>query len=612
MMKKLIAASFCILVFAVSSMHAQIYETHFGMGNTVGVTVTSSSEQGVDESRHTLNGTGYIPDLKGAARLLGQASIGSTYEEIEYLTQISIENWIDQQMAMPAIPYIDKALTLYDEVNQLIENVHPGQRTDRPGEISSFALYNSLFNDQDVLRNKIAFSLLQVLVVSRSSIKLKDQLPAHMSYYDLLYEGAFGNYRDMLEDITLHPMMGYYLSHLNNKKGDPSLGTLPDENFAREIMQLFTIGLHELKIDGTYKLDGNGEKIPTYNISDVQELAKVFTGLSGGAWNLISFPDLAGQPVEFDRAFNRYDLTVPMAMYQDFHDIGEKILVDGTVLPAGQDGMTDIQTALDVLFNHPNMGPFLATRLIQQMVKSNPTPAYVKRVALTFNNNGKGVRGDLGAMIKAILLDPEARDCSWLNNAKNGKLKQPIERLVQLFKAFDINSPSGRVWFNDPDQIREPLGQAFMSAPSVFNFFTPFYAEDKYVEPNNMVSPEFQILHAVTVINYINEIENSIKDRPFRNRTGVNNNNPRLNYNNQDNPVLDFSEELAILQSEGLEGLMERLNILLCQGQMSDATKSIILGALQQMLDEGGFSPQDYVDTALYFTIVSPDYIILE
>lgn len=594
------------------ALNAQIYDTHFGRGNTVGVTVSSSSEQGADESKHTLNGTGYIPDMKGAARFLGQASIGATYEEIEYLTQLGIENWIDQQMEMPASSYVEKGLSLYEEVNQMIQTVHPNERMDRPGELTSFSLYNSLLNDDDVLRNKMAFSMLQLLVVSRSSIKLKDQLLGHMSYYDLLYKGAFGNYRDLIEDVSLHLMMGYYLSHFQNEKGDPSVGTLPDENFAREIMQLFTIGLHELNIDGTYKLDGNGERIPTYSITDVQELAKVFTGLSGGAWNLIGFPDLAGEPLVFNRSLNRYDITVPMAMYNEYHDQGEKVLVDGTVLAAGQEGMNDIQDALDVLFNHPNVGPFIATRMIQQMVKSNPTPAYVKRVALTFNNNGSGVRGDLAAVVKAILLDPEARDCIWLNDAKNGRLKQPIERLVQLFKAFDITSPSGRVWFNDPDIIREPLGQSFMSAPSVFNFFTPFYAEDKFVEPNDMVSPEFQILHAVTVINYINGIEDAIKDRPFRNRTGVNNNNPRLNYNNQDDPVFDFSEELSVLQSDGLDGLLNRLNILLCQGQMSDSTQSIIQGALQQMIDEGSFSAQDIVDTAIYFIIVSPDYIILE
>ncbi len=602
-----------LLVFAsFSSIYSQIYQDHFGTGNKVGVTVTSSDSNNSNEADHTLSGTGYFPDLEGASRLLAQASLGANYEEIENLTQVGIENWIEEQMSLSYVSYSQKAQTLLDEINLVIQQVHPGEEMDKPGEVTSMTFYKSILEDEDVLRNKTAFSLLQILVVSRASIILGGKLKGHMSYYDILYEGAFGNYRDILESVTLHPLMGFYLSHLQNKKGDPTIGTLPDENYAREIMQLFTIGLFELNTDGTYKLDANGEKNPTYNITDVQELAKVFTGLSGGAWNLEDFPQLEGAPLDFDRPLKRYDITVPMMMYEEHHEQGEKALVDGTVLPTGQTGMEDIQKALDVLFNHPNVGPFIAKRLIQQMVKSNPTPSYIKRVALTFNNNGEGIRGDMGAVIKAILLDPEARDCSWLGNANNGKLRQPIERLVQLFKAFNIEAPSGKIWFNDRDQIQEELGQAFMAAPTVFNFFTPFYAEVEYVEPNDMVSPEFQILHAVTTINYLNMAENAIKDKPFNNRTKVNSNNPRLRYNNQDYPVLDFSNEISLYQSDGISALLDRLNVLLCHGQMSDGTKSIIQGALQQMENQGEFNDRDILDNALYFIMASPDYIILK
>ncbi len=600
-----------VMLLAVQ-LSSQINEENFGNGNQVGVTVTSGDDQNTDQGAHTLSGTGYYPDLAGASRFLGQASIGANYEEIEYVTQLGISNWIDEQMTLPYTSYMQKSQTILDEINGIIQQVHPGEQMDKPGEITSFTFYDSVFEDADVLRNKTAFSLLQVLVISRAGSVLGDRLRGHMSYYDILYEGAFGNYRDLLENVTLHIMMGHYLSHLQNMKGDPVLGTLPDENYAREIMQLFTIGLFELNMDGSYKRDASGEKIPTYNINDIQELAKVFTGLSGGAWDLDRFPNMEGTPLQFDRNLNRFDITVPMIMHEEYHEQSEKVLVDGTVLPAGQPGMEDIQMALDVLFNHPNVGPFVARRLIQQMVKSNPTPAYIKRVASAFNNNGSGVRGDMGAVVKAVLLDREARDCAWLEDAKTGKLRQPIERIAQICKAFDISSPSGRVWFNDHSLIRQPLEQAFMSSPTVFNFFTPFYAEDSYVEPNDMVSPEFQILHAVTALNYVNHAEDAIKDRPFRNRTRVNLNNPRLSYDNRDDPILNFTEELSVYESDGLSAMIDRLDILLCHGQLSAESKSIIMNTLEELEAEGSFSRRDILDNALYFILMSPDYIILE
>jgi len=600
-----------VMLLAVQ-LSSQINEENFGNGNQVGVTVTSGDDQNTDQGAHTLSGTGYYPDLAGASRFLGQASIGANYEEIEYVTQLGISNWIDEQMTLPYTSYMQKSQTILDEINGMIQQVHPGEQMDKPGEITSFTFYDSVFEDADVLRNKTAFSLLQVLVISRAGSVLGDRLRGHMSYYDILYEGAFGNYRDLLENVTLHIMMGHYLSHLQNMKGDPVLGTLPDENYAREIMQLFTIGLFELNMDGSYKRDASGEKIPTYNINDIQELAKVFTGLSGGAWDLDRFPNMEGRPLQFDRNLNRFDITVPMIMHEEYHEQSEKVLVDGTVLPAGQPGMEDIQVALDVLFNHPNVGPFVARRLIQQMVKSNPTPAYIKRVASAFNNNGSGVRGDMGAVVKAVLLDREARDCAWLEDAKTGKLRQPIERIAQICKAFDISSPSGRVWFNDHSLIRQPLEQAFMSSPTVFNFFTPFYAEDSYVEPNDMVSPEFQILHAVTALNYVNHAEDAIKDRPFRNRTRVNLNNPRLSYDNRDDPILNFTEELSVYESDGLSAMIDRLDILLCHGQLSAESKSIIMNTLEELEAEGSFSRRDILDNALYFILMSPDYIILE
>ncbi len=592
---------------------AQIYDDHIGGGNDVGVTITSSPEQGSDEDNHTLTGTGYFPDMEGAARFLSQATLGASYEDIEYVSQVGIKSWIDEQINMPHQSFLDKYKAVYQDVANLIHATHPDAEVDRHRDLTSFSFYEKVLLDDDVLRNKAAFSLLQIFVVSNTSNRLNRRGYGHASYYDILYSGAFGNFREMLNDVTYHLMMGYYLSHFRNQKGNPDLGTLPDENYAREIMQLFTIGLYELNIDGTQKLDAEGEPIPTYDIEDIQELAKVFTGLSGGAWNIDGFPQLEGTPLVFNRNVNLFDMTVPMIMYDNFHDQGPKTMIDGTVLPADQSGEKDIQDALDILFNHQNVGPFIATRLIQQMVKSNPTPDYVKRVAMVFNNNGKGVRGDMGAVFRAVLLDPEARDCKWLDDAKTGKLRQPIERFTNLFKAFDISSPSGRFWFSDLRVLGGAVEQAFMASPTVFNFFSPFYAEDDYVAPNDMVSPEFQILHAVTAIQYLNIIEFSIKQYPFPNRTRVNNNNPRLvNDNNNDRPSLDLSDEIATLESDGISALLDRLDLLLCQGRLSDGTRDIIQNTLTQLQSTGAFSSEQLVHEALYFLMASADFMILE
>ena len=297
--------------------------------------------------------------------------------------------------------------------------------------------------------------------------------------------------------------MGKYLSHFMNQKADVVEKTYPDENYAREIMQLFSIGLHQLNLDGTPKKDANKHNIPTYDINNLAEMAKVFTGLGAAEKN-------DGTINDYFFTNNNLNNQVPLKMFEDFHAKGEKDILPGITIPAGQAGMTDIHQTLDILFNHPNVAPFISKRLIQHLVKSNPSPLYVKRIATIFNNNGDGVRGDLKAVISAILLDPEARDCAWITHPDNGKLIQPLERFITLFKAFDLQTPSGKMWFHDYSEFYEVVGQSFFSSPSVFNFFSPFYAEDEFVAPRNLVSPEFQILNSVTAISYINKVESCL------------------------------------------------------------------------------------------------------
>jgi len=580
---------------------AQTYPDHFGTGQYVGISVSSSDEDADNAALNSVNGTGITPDLVGAARFLAQATMGYDYEQIEYLNQTGIDDWLDEQFEMPGASYAEMYQMVYDSAFAMT----PMNDTEK-NEYLSYTFYEMLVKEPDFLRQKVAFALSQILVVSSRPSGNSNRGFGASDYYDILYQGAFGNYRDMLYDVTTHPYMGVYLSTFQNRKADFALGTFPDENYAREIMQLFTIGLLELNNDGTEKLDANGNLIPTYDIKDVQELSKVFTGLGSGATT-------DGNTPTFTKGKGSTDFTVPMTMYNAFHDTGEKIMIDGSILPAGQTGVEDINDAIDVLFNHPNIAPFISIRLIQQLVKSNPSPAYVNRVANAFNNNGQGVRGDLKAVVKAILSDPEARNCNLIDSQETGKLLQPIERLTNLFLAFDVTTPSGKIWFRDEFDIGDDLEQSFLAAPSVFNFFSPFYAEKEYVLPNDMVSPEFQILNATTGIHYLNTIEDATKNQPFRNRTLVSDNGLGFINNSEDKPVLDLSDEINILNSQGVPALIDRLNLLLCRGQLSDSAKSIIEDTIQQYLENAfNYTDEKAVQDAIYFIMVSPNYTILK
>jgi len=399
--------------------------------------------------------------------------------------------------------------------------------------------------------------------------------------------------------------MGTYLSTFQNKKVDFALNTFPDENYARELMQLFTIGLWKLNNDGSHKLSTNGEPIRTYNIADIEQLAKVFTGFAAGASTL-------NYPASFLTPSSFADVTTPMVVYDGYHDKSTKQLIDGTVLAYNQPGADDVNKTLDILFNHPNVGPFLSTRLIQHLVKSNPSPQYVNRVANAFNNNGLGVRGDLKAVLKAIFLDHEARDCSYISEYETGKLIQPLERIINLYTAFNLSTPSNKFYLSDGYEFKEAVEQSFLMAPTVFNFFTPFFAETSIVKPANLVSPEFEILNTYTTISYINLIENILKQKPFANHTTVNTANNQLGENVNDVPSFDFSAELNILNTNGIPALIERLDILLCRGQLH-LNKTVIENTITQNFSNvPGYTNLDAVKDAIYFIMISPNYTILK
>ncbi len=578
---------------------AQLYDDYLGAGNTIGVQVTGSNNQQNDSIAYTISGTQLKPDMIGASRFLAQAALGASYEDIEHVSNIGIDAWLDEQFDLPVPSFVERYEQIFNEAQGIISN--DGQFN----KYMSFVFYDFVIKNPDVLRQKVAFALSQIFVISPyhgSNITAENS--SNLGYYDFLYQGAFGNYKEILTNVSLSVPMGKYLSFFRNQKADIIEKTYPDENYAREIMQLFSIGLEMLDTDGTPIKDADSNVIPTYDINNVAEMAKVFTGLGA------SEEEDGTVNTNFFRNWS-YNKEVPLKMFEDYHSKGEKNILPGVTIPAGQNGMTDVNQAINALFNHPNVGPFISKRLIQNLVKSNPSPAYVRRVVTIFNNNGDGVRGDLKAVVMAILLDPEARNCDWIEHTSNGKLIQPLERFTNLFKAFDLTTPSSKIWFDDLNGIYNKTGQSFLASPSVFNFFSPFYAEDKFVSPQELVSPEFQILNSVTAIAYINEIEDAIKIRPFQNRTTANDSGQYLSHNIDDEPVLDLSDELAIYINEGVDALLDRLSLLLCRGQLDDSTKSIIANTIQQNEDNlSTYDNEDAIYDALYYIMMSPDYII--
>ena len=434
-------------------------------------------------------------------------------------------------------------------------------------------------------------ALSEILVISINS-DLDGFGEALASYYDLLMVHAFGNYKDLLKDVALHVSMGYYLSHLNNPKSIPAENIHPDENFAREIMQLFTIGLYMLNQNGTRQTDGQGNFIPTYDNNDIKELAKVFTGLGPGAIN--ENVDWTNEPY-FGLGIWGTDMTVPMIMYPEWHEPGPKTLLGQYTIPGGQSGMDDICDAVDFLFNHQNVAPFISYRLIQRLIKSNPSPGYVSRIASVFNNNGSGERGDLKAVVRAILLDPEARECSWQQQPDHGKLREPILRYTHAAKALPLDSPLGRYW-NNGFSFLDATKQHPLAAPTVFNFFLPDHQPNGPIANNNLFAPEFKIHDSRTSVGFINQV----------NQWAVWNS---LWWSWEENdPNVEYDLSSLVPMAEDPEVLINHLDILFTNGQLSDESRTSIRTALQGLI--WGDYQYDRARLGLYLILISPDYAV--
>ena len=499
-----------------------------------------------------------------AFQFLNQATFGATEEDVQQVITMGIEPWIDDQMQKPmslTLPYIT-SLPVPANIAEL-----QADRVDK--------WFRNVVQEEDQLRQRVAFALSEILVVSQQGA-LAAAPYSLSSFYDLLVAEAFGNYRDIMEQVTLHPAMGVYLSMLGNPKPDPLLNIRPDENYARELMQLFSIGLVELNSDGTPMIDGQGLNIPTYDQAIIEGFAHVNTG-----WNYANSPS-------FEQARPTLaNQVIPMELYPAFHDDGQKTLLNGVVLPAGQGGQQDLQDALDNVFNHPNVGPFLAIRLIQRLTTSNPSPGYVQRVAAAFNDNGFGVRGDMGAVVKAILLDDEARPDMPIEI--DGKLKEPLLRLTQLWRAYDAQSESGAFPLIASSII---FGQGPLQSASVFNFFSPFYAPAGEIRNSSLVAPELEI-----ATEYQNTFVTSYF---FLAAFELNSENPNLA---PDNVYIDIGEEVAI--ADDTNELIDMVDAKLLGGGMSSTLRTEIAGMVDR-IDAADAAAR--TAEAIFLTASSPEF----
>ena len=507
------------------------------------------------------------PVTKAAAfQLLNQATFGATESEALSVIAMRQEQWIDDQILKPASLQLPHMLTLPPP--QFMGQLH----TDRVD-----IWFRNVLLEDDQLRQRVAFALSEIMVVSQLGA-LQSRPFAVADFYDVLVENAFGNYRDLLGEVTLHPAMGVYLSMLGNRAPNPALNIRPDENYARELMQLFSIGLVELNTDGTEKLDANNQPISTYDQAIIEGFAHVFTGWTWAGVTVFDPPEflvpLASQ-------------YFPMEHWPQFHDTGEKTLLNGVVLPPGRSGEQDLTAALDNIFEHPNVAPFMAIRLIQRLTTSNPSPGYVRRVADVFNNNGAGVKGDLGAVVKAILLDPEARPTMPMEI--DGKLKEPLLRLTQLFKAYNATSASGRYPLVAAYVI---FGEGPLQAPHVFNFFSPFYAPPGEIRDSGLVAPELEIA---------TEYQNTfITNYMFFQTFGLNHTNADLD---EDDIFINFQEEMGV--AADIDALIDMVAGKLLGGEISTTLRSEIAGMLARVPET---DTAIRAAEAIYFVVTSPEY----
>ncbi len=559
------------------------------------------------------------PSAKEAARFLLQATFGPDQdspedadqipENVEAVMAMGIGPWIDDQLErpvgtlLPMVRWQNEQPPSAEIYNDRKMNAWWGRAMGLP------KLHPDATTEQlpDPLRQRVAFALSQIFVVSDRMERLAGENAGMAHFYDTLLQHSFGNYRDLLRAVSLHPCMGIYLSHLGNRKPDTAARTFPDENYAREIMQLFSIGLWELEPDGSRRLDANGRPIPTYGNGDITEFAKVFTGLSYGLHVNGSNP-----------GFGIYDgdFTVPMKGWDAEHDLGPKTLLRGATTPArtaspgntGTATLADVDAAIDNLFHHPNVGPFFGRLLIQRLVTSNPSPAYVGRVAAAFD---QAPRGDLGRTVKAILMDPEARDASMMADPTFGKLREPFLKAVNVARAFNATSEAGWYYLDAfiLDHAQEP-----MKAPSVFNFYLPTHTPPGPLAEAGLVSPEMQIINASSGVTAPNYFWTGITGGLHRWGVGIAARTTRLNLDQEmrlNVPEEAVGDPSASVEALDPDPLIRRLDLVLTGGTLTPESFRIIREAVLRVGPSSGWDwPKNRLKLAIHLIVCSAEFSI--
>ena len=529
-----------------------------------------------------------------AVRLLQQATFGPTAASIDALASTTNAAWIDQQIALPwapsFVPYVESKYALGDAYRP-VSSIGTSYNRNWP----AYRFWATAANATDQLRHRVGFALHEIFVVSLADSGVERHNRAYANYLDQLNKHAFGNFRQLIEEVALSPVMGIYLSHIRNQKEDPVTGRLPDENFARELMQLFTIGLHELNPDGTVKLGSDGKPIETYSNADVMALAKVFTGYSWGLPdNELTAHNFRWGRVDYTTANDRRIDLQRMKNYPGQHSTAEKRLFAGkpwaVTIPANGTADGDLRIALDTLFNHPNVGPFIGRQLIQRLVTSHPSPAYVGRVAAAFNNNGRGVRGDMAAVVRAILLDPEARSAP----PAAAKLREPALRVTHWMRAFGATSATREYTLND----LEGLSQRVYFPTSVFSYFRPGYVPaGTALATASATAPEFQIVNEGSTAAWVN-LARSMAGSGI----GWTGSAPEL--------VSPMTTPIALVSTGDVNALIEHLNLLLFAGTMSAELKFDILDAVGGVGGSDANSNAYRARIALFMALASPEYLV--
>ena len=515
------------------------------------------------------------PTVAAAGRFLSQATFGANDALIAEVQNQGYDAFLNDQFAVPMsshLSFVDAAVAALPTPSPS-PSATPNQPTIT---MTNDAWWTRAIAGPDQLRQRVAFALSEILVVSLTGSELGNRPYSLPAYYDVLVRDAFGNYRQLLEDITLNPAMGAYLDMLQNDKANTSRTRLPNENYARELMQLFSIGLYNLNLDGSLTLSSTGFPIATYSQDAVLGTAAVLTG-----WTFAQ-PEVA-TPVFRPPIANWRE---PMINIPTRHETAAKTILNGVVVPANQGAAEDLKMTLDTIFNHPNVGPFICRQLIQRLVTSNPSPGYVYRVASVFNDNGQGVRGDLKAVVRAILLDYDAR-VGFVTAQGAGHEREPVVRVTNLLRAFSATSPSGKY------SVRSAyanLAEEAMHSPTVFNFFGPDYSAPGAIAAAGLKSPEFEITTDTTVISTANYLRNAIY-------TGLGPSADRI--------TLTVSPEQA--RASDPAALVDHLNTVLMAGGMSTNMRTILINAVTQIPSSNTL---ERVRTAIYLVVNSPEFAI--